>query len=56
MKATTTDSGSPTGHVILTKQMAREIGLIDATPTTGLTGRTTMCHLCTMVPSRSIKQ
>ena len=29
--------GSPTGHVILTKQMAHEIGLIDATPTTGLT-------------------
>ncbi len=28
--------GSPTGHVILTKQMAHEIGLIDATPTTGL--------------------
>lgn len=29
--------GSPTGQVILTKQMAHEIGLIDATPTTGLT-------------------
>ena len=29
--------GLPTGHVILTKQMAHEIGLIDATPTTGLT-------------------
>lgn len=29
--------GSPTGRVILTKQMAHEIGLIDATPTTGLT-------------------
>ena len=28
--------GSPTGQVILTKQMAHEIGLIDATPTTGL--------------------
>jgi hypothetical protein len=29
--------GSPTGQVILTKQMAHEIGLIDATPTMGLT-------------------
>ena len=29
--------GSPTGRVVLTKQMAHEIGLIDATPTTGLT-------------------
>ena len=29
--------GAPTGQVILTKQMAHEIGLIDATPTMGLT-------------------
>ena len=29
--------GSPTGQVVVTKQMARELGLIDTTPSMGLT-------------------
>ena len=46
--------GSPTGHVILTKQMAHEIGLIDATPTTGLTWDYYYVRSLAMVPSGSI--
>ena len=46
--------GLPTGHVILTKQMAHEIGLIDATPTTGLTAGLLCTIFCAVVPGVSI--
>ena len=38
--------GSPTGQVILTKQMAHEIGLIDATPTQALQQDYYVQYLC----------
>ena len=41
--------GPPTGQVVVTKQMARELGLIDTTPSMGLTAGLFLRYLCALV-------